>query len=248
MQHFSKMLIDIHAHLDFLEENKLIEIQNNKNIKLVITNSVNLKSCKKNLDISKKYPKIKLAAGLYPEKNIFLKKYKEFEKWAPENKKNIFAVGEIGLDFSYEKPEKKLQINIFKKQLKFAEKLNIPAIIHTRKAEKEILEILKNYKCKKILHCFSGKLKLVKQALEIGCYFSIPTNIIRSEHFQKMVEILPKNKILTETDAPYLSPFKDKKNEPVFIKESIKIISKIWKIPIKETEKQIEKNYKSIFL
>lgn len=239
------MLIDVHAHLDFLDEKKLEEIQNNKNIKLVLTNSVNLKSCKKNLEISKKYSKIKLAVGLYPEKKNTLSEYKKFEKFVQENKKQIFAIGEIGLDKT-EDLNFKIQKKIFENQLALAEKLNVPAIIHTRKAEKEVLEIIKEYKCKKILHCFSGKHKLVKQAIELGCYFSIPTNIVRSEHFQKLIEIISKNKIFTETDAPYLSPHKERKNEPKFIEESVKIISKIWKISIQETEKQIEKNFESI--
>jgi len=240
------MIIDVHAHLDFLEEKKLKEIETNPKIKLVITNSVNLESCKKNLELVKKYKKIKLAVGLYPEKNLSLKKYNEFEKWILKNKQYVFAVGEIGLDFSYTKPEKKLQIEIFQKQLKLAEELNVPAIIHTRKAEKEIVEILKNAEGKYILHCFSGNFKLVKQANELGCYFSIPTNITRSEHFQKMVEFLPKNKILTETDSPYLSPYKNKKNKPEFIVETIKIISKIWKKSFDSTEEQIEKNFQKI--
>ena len=240
------MLIDTHAHLDFLDEKKLKEIQNNPKLKLVITNSVNLKSNEKNLEISKKYSKIKLAAGLYPEEKNTLGEYKKLEKFVKQNKKHIIAIGEIGLDKT-EKLNFKTQEKIFKKQLELAEELKVPAIIHTRKAEKEVMEIIQNYKCKKILHCFSGKLKLVKQALEIGCYFSIPTNIVRSEHFQKMVEILPKDKILTETDTPYLSPHKDKKNEPAFITESIKTISKIWKLSQRETEKQIEENFKRIF-
>jgi TatD DNase family protein len=240
------MIIDTHAHLDFLPKNKLKEIQDNPKLKLVITNSLNLKSCKKNLEISKKYSKIRLAVGLYPEEKVIKKELEDFKKFVKQNQKEIFAIGEIGMDFKHGK-NKKLQEKVFREQLKIAEKLNVPAIIHTRKAEKEIIEILKDYKCKKILHCFSGKLKLIKEAIEIGCYFSIPTNIVRSEHFQKMVEIIPKDKILTETDTPYLSPYKDKKNEPIFITESIKVISKIWKKSKPETEKQIEENFKNLF-
>lgn len=240
------MIIDIHAHLDFLEEKKLKEIEKNSNIKLVVTNSINLKSCKKNLEISKKYKKIKLAAGLYPESKNNLNEYNKFEKWIRENKKHIFAIGEIGLDKT-EALDLKTQEKIFKKQLKLAEELKIPVIIHTRKAEKEVVEIIKDFKCRKILHCFSGKLKLVEKANKEGCYFSIPTNIVRAEHFQKIVEILPKEKILTETDSPYLSPFREKKNSPEFISESIKVISRIWKMSIKKTEKQIEKNFEKLF-
>ncbi len=240
------MIVDVHAHLDFLDEKKLKEIQDNSKLKLVITNSVNLKSCRKNLEISKKYKKIKLAVGIYPDEKFLKKELEDFKKFVKQNKKEIFAIGEIGMDFKHGK-NKKLQENIFREQLKIAEKLDVPAIIHTRKAEKEIIEIIKDYKCKKILHCFSGKLKLVKQAIELDCYFSIPTNIVRAEHFQKMIEIISKDKILTETDSPYLSPHKDKKNEPAFISESIKMISKIWKKSKSETEKQIEENFNRVF-
>lgn len=240
------MIIDVHAHLDFLDENKLKEIQKNRYIKLVITNSINLKSCERNLEISKKYSKIKLAVGLYPEKKNNLIELRKLDKFVKENKKEILAIGEIGLDKT-EELDFKTQEKIFRKQLEIAEKFKVPVIIHTRKAEKEVLDIIKDYKCKKILHCFSGKLKLVKQAVELGCYFSIPTNIVRAEHFQKLVEIVPKENILTETDAPYLSPFKERRNEPKFISESIKVISKIWKMSIKETENKIEKNFNSLF-
>ncbi|MEN7981850.1 MAG: TatD family hydrolase [Nanoarchaeota archaeon] len=243
------MLIDTHAHLDYFSEDRLKEIlQNAKKhrVKLIITNSINIKSCKKNLEISKKYSKIKLAVGLYPEEKIIKKELKDFKKFVNKNKKEIFAIGEIGMDFKYSK-NKKLQEKVFKEQLKIAQDLNVPAIIHTREAEKEIIEILKNYKGKKILHCFHGSFKLIKKAVEIGCYFSIPTNVVNSEHFQKMIEIIPKDKILTETDTPYLSPYKNKKNEPAFIFESIKIISKIWRKSKPETEKQIQENFERIF-
>jgi TatD DNase family protein len=82
----------------------------------------------------------------------------------------------------------------------------------------------------------------------MGCYFSIPTNIVRSEHFQKIVVELSKDKILTETDAPFLSPYKNvRENEPSFIKESIKKISELWKLSEKKVEKIIEGNFEKVF-
>jgi TatD DNase family protein len=244
------MLIDAHAHLDYFSDEKLKEVlQNAKkhNVKFIVNNSLNLESCKKSLELSKKYPMIKPAVGIYPEEKFLKEELKDFNKFVNKNKKEIFAIGEIGMDFKYGK-DKKLQEKAFVFQLEIAKKLNVPAIIHTRGAEKEIVEILKVFDGKKILHCFGGKLSLVKEAVKIGCYFSIPTNIVNSEHFQKMVEIIPIDKILTETDSPYLSPYKDKKNEPAFIEESIKTISKIWKKSIRETEKQIELNFNEIFM
>jgi len=240
------MIIDIHSHLDFYPKKKLISVIENakKNrVKYIIVNSVNLKSLKKIFELSKKYSLIKIAAGLYPEKDLNSKKYLEFEKFVIENKKEIVAIGEIGMDFT-EKLNKKIQEEIFKKQLKLAEELKLPVIIHTRKAEKEVLEILEDYpKLEKILHCFMGNFNLIKKANEMRCYFSIPTSVVRSEHFQRMVAELPRNKIFTETDTPFLSPYKDiRENESAFIIESIKKISEIWKVSEKEVEEIIENN------
>lgn len=243
------MIYDVHAHLDLASDlASLISNAKKKNVKIIITNSVNLKSLKKNFEIKDKYGEIiQLAAGLYPEEDLTLEKFEEFENFVRMNKKKIIAIGEIGMDKT-EELDFLLQKEIFVKQLNLARELNLPVIIHTRKAEEEVLSILKDCKDLKIvLHCFSGKFKLVKKGEELGCYFSIPTNVVRSEQFQKMVEELPRNRILTETDSPYLSPFKDKENESSFIVESIKKISEIWNLSEEEVEIQIEKNYLDFF-
>ena len=246
------MITDTHAHLDFYSEKRLSEVIENakkNNVKLIVTNSVNKKSIQKNFEISKKYPKIvKLAVGLYPEKELEKAHLKDFKEFVLKNRKKIVALGEIGLDSHHTKENFDIQKEVFIEELKLAKKLNFPVIIHSRKAEREVLEILEKFKSiKVILHCFSGSFNLVKKGIGLGCYFSIPANIVRSEHFQKMAQVIPREKILTETDSPYLSPFKEKENEPAFITESMKKISKIWKIPETEVEKKIEDNFRKVF-
>jgi len=257
------MIYDIHAHLDLYAEKEVSGVIKNareNNVRLIITNSVDMNSCKKNLEFAEKYNDIvKLAVGFYPqdalsrEKNeLVAKKEGEYEKFsdlkefALTNKKYVFAIGESGLDLHNGK-DITSQTELLKKELKLAEELNVPIIIHSRKAEEKVVEFIKDYKCKRILHCFSGNFKLIKKAIEYGCYFSIPTNIVRSEHFKRMVAEIPKNRILTETDSPYLSPFHDKKNEPAFVHETIKIIAEIWKISEKETELILWKNFVRVF-
>ena len=245
---YTNMIIDVHAHLDFVREAKVKKIQEDPNIKLVVSNSVNLSSCKKNLELSNKYSKVKLAVGLYPEKELQGSDFAPFLSFIRQNKDKIISIGEIGLDLYHTKENFEVQKKLFIKQLDLAKELKIPVIVHTRKAEKESLKILEGYKdLNVILHCFSGNFKLVKMAEKMGCYFSIPTNIVRSEHFQRIIEEIPRNKILTETDSPYLSPFKEKENEPAFIAETIKKMSEIWKISKKEVEKIIEENCKNLF-
>jgi TatD DNase family protein len=234
--------------MDFFNEEELREIMTySKEVKTIISNSVNLKSCQANLELSRKFPKIKLAAGLYPEEALQLNDFDKLKIFIKQNQSSIIAIGEIGLD-KLEKADFELQKQVFIKQLDLAKTLNLPAIIHTRKAEKEVLEILENYQHQKIiLHCFSGNFKLVKKAQELGFYFSIPAIIIKSEHFQKLVQEVPRKQILTETDSPFLSPYKDKPNQPAYIKETLEKLSELWKIPEKKVEDQIERNFQSIF-
>jgi len=139
---------------------------------------------------------------------------------------------------------KKTKIKI----IKLSKKINKPLIIHSRKAESDIIDILENSDAKKvILHCFSGKLKLIKKAAELGYYFSVPTNVVRSSQFQKLVEMVDINQLLTETDSPYLSPYKNRRNEPAFIIETIKKIAEIKNISINETANNIFMNYQKVF-
>ena len=134
------------------------------------------------------------------------------------------------------------------KLIELSKKIKKPIIIHSRKAEQDVIDILENLDAKKVvLHCFSGKLKLIKRAAELGYYFSIPTNITHSQHFQKLAELVDINKILTETDAPYLSPYKNRRNEPSFITEAIKKIAEIKNISINEIANNIFMNYQNLF-
>ena len=244
------MVADIHAHLDYFsneELKKIIERAKKEGIEIIITNSTDIKSCKKSLEISKKYDIVRLAVGLYPNDNLNINDFDEFKKFVLENQKEIFAIGEIGMDFKESKNEGSQEL-IFKKQLELAQELNLPVIIHSRKAEKEVLKILEDYKnLKKILHCFSGKFKLIEEAKKQGCYFSIPANINRSEHFKKMVKEISMERILLETDSPFLPPTKGETNEPANVLKTVKTISAIWGISYDETENILEDNFRKVF-
>ena len=140
-------------------------------------------------------------------------------------------------------------MEVFNKVLSLAEKINKPVIVHSRKAEKECIEILETFKIKHIdMHCFGGNFKLVKKIQDNGWIFSIPTNIVRLFHFQKIVEETPMSQLLTETDSPYLSPYPEKRNEPSFVVETIKKISEIKKLDEEEVKKLIYMNFQKIFL
>jgi len=128
-----------------------------------------------------------------------------------------------------------------------AEKLSKPVFIHSRNAVKETLKILNEYKLKVILHSFEGNKKQIDESIKQGYYFSVPTSIVRSMHFQSLVRMVPLSKLLTETDAPFLPPRLGQINEPAFIKESIKKIAEIKKITEKESANNIFLNYQNLF-
>lgn len=246
-------LVDVHCHLDYYDSFEVNEIIKRAKDVRIVTNSTDFRSCELNLEIARNHSNVYLACGMYPPDVLEIEKSKKYS-WNFEevrdfilrNKAEIVAIGETGIDFS-EYKDKDKQIELFKKFLELACKINKPIIIHSRKAEKEVIEIIKNYECKKIMHCFSGNFKLINQAIEQECFFSIPTNIVRSEHFQKMSQILPEDKILTETDSPFLSPFKEKRNEPAFVVEGLKKIAELKKISIEECQTLIYKNFKTLF-
>ena len=246
------MLVDVHSHLtdDKFKDNidKVIRRAQKNNLIYVISNGINYKDNIKVLKLSKKYKIVKAALGFYP---LDVVKSQEDEIQSTLNqikkyKNEIIAIGEVGLDNTYENLKK--QKEIFSEIIELAIKIKKPLIIHSRKAEQECIDLLKNYGFKKALfHSFTGNFKLIKTIQDNNWMISIPTNVVRSEHFQKIVKEFNLNQILTETDAPYLSPYKNKVNEPSFIVETIKMISKIRNLTKEEVEKIIFMNFQKFF-
>ena len=247
------MLVDVHCHLnskDFDKDRDEVVKMAEKIGMTIIDSGTCIKDNKKSLELSKKYLIVKSSLGLYPTYAVNLKE-NELKKeidFIEKNKDNIIAIGEIGLD-ALEEKNLDDQRKIFERMLSLAEKIKKPVVIHSRKAEKECIDILETFKIKNIdMHCFTGNFKMVKRVQDNGWTFSIPTNITRLFHFQKIVEETSISQILTETDSPYLSPFKEERNEPSFVVETIKKISEIKKLDEEETKKLIYMNFQKFFL
>jgi len=161
----------------------------------------------------------------------------------------ITAIGEVGLDFSSDGIDKEKQRVNFQKLIDLSLETKIPLIVHSRKAEKEVVEMLEGNKAKKVvMHCFSGSMKLVKRIIENKWYLSIPASIKYNAHFQKLVEITPIENLLCETDSPFLHPDRKKNNEPALVAEAYKKIAEIKKLKLDKVEKVIEGNYRRLFI
>jgi TatD DNase family protein len=255
------MLLDIHAHLDHLQfKNDLNEVIERAKDVLIVGSGITPRTNKFILELSKKFENVKASIGLYPVE-AFKAEIKQGDypvepeqidvnneiEFIKNNKDMIVAVGEIGLDYSLAPESEKSQKQLFQKLIELAEQIKKPVIIHSRKAEQDVIDMLESSNLKKIiLHCFCGKQKLVLRAQDNGWYFTVPTNVVRSQQMQHIAETTDINRLMTETDSPYLSPFPGKRNEPSFVIEAVKKIAEIKKMDIKEVENNIFKNYLSL--
>jgi TatD DNase family protein len=261
------ILVDVHCHLDNWNlKSRIEEILKNAEeagVRAIITNGVNPETNRETLELAEKHRIVRAALGIYPidalkrevESNEYPLVWKEFDvgeelMFIERHKEKLAAIGEIGLDFTDSDEEKrKEQEIVFRKLLELARRIDKPVIVHSRAAELKAVEILEEVGQKKVvMHCFGGRLHLVKRIIKDGWYFSLPTNIVRSEQLQKIAELCPMSKILTETDAPYLSPFRDRKNEPAFVAETIKVIAKVKGMDEIEVANAIFQNYQQLFL
>ena len=244
-------LLDVHCHLDntkFDEDrDEVINRAEEAGLKVILTAGTDPKSNKASLRLAQKYHIVQAALGAYPidkdGKTIDWDVDKEI-LFIKENKDKIKAIGEVGMDFSDSETDKVKQEEIFVKMIKLAKKFQIPIIVHSRKAEKEVIDVLEREKARKvIMHCFCGKKGQVKRAADLGYGFSIPANAQRAQNFQSIIKEVNIRQIFTETDAPYLGPIRDKRNEPANVKNTIDVIAEIKGFNPKETANTIFMNY-----
>lgn len=238
------MLVDVHAHLELCR--KVDNVVGRAKNMFIIANGLDPKSNRTCLLYGKDYKNVRAALGLYPS-NALKMSIKEIDSeidFIRRIRSEIIGIGEVGIDFTYNQHSK--QIKVFKKMIDLAMELNVPLIVHSRKAEKEAVEILAEKKAKKvIMHCFNGNFKLVRKILDNGWMFSIPLTVIRSEHFQKIAEEAPINNLLTETDSPYLGF--EKENEPCNVRFIVEKIASIKKMSIQQAEEKLFLNCERVF-
>ena len=253
------MLIDVHCHVDFYPEEEIKKIvETCKKNKVIFVNQGTRKdSLEKVVELGDDYPEIaKIALGIYPLDSLELsdKELEERIDFIRKNAGKIVAIGEVGMDFhegetSNERSKKKQKEN-FIKFIKLAKELGKPIIVHSRKAEKECIDVLEAEGAKRVvMHCFNGNFKLVQRIIDNGWSLTIPTSVTRSEHFQKIISITPIEQLLCETDSPYLHPDKTKKdNTPSNVIFSYKAIAQIKKMTERDVERQIKDNFGKLFI
>ena len=245
-----------HSHVNMLRETNIDEaIQNAIDNKIVtIVPSSSAQDIFDTDKFIKKYNDVYGYVGVFPEevKDFSDKTLTDMEEIIKSNPK-IIGIGEIGLDYYWDKSFKELQKEVFIKQIEFANQMNLPLNIHSREAHLDTLEILKKYNKNStaIMHCFSGSLEFARECIKEGIYIALG-GVVTFKNAKKTKEVaknIPLEYLLLETDDPYLAPvpFRGKENQPMYVKYVAEEIANLRGITPEEVAKTSTENAKKIF-
>ena len=248
------MFIDTHCHLyDECYDDLDLVIKEclNNNVNKVIVSGCDMKSNLEVLELVNKYDIVYGTIGFHPtELDDFKDEYFDFLVENLDNKK-IVGIGEIGLDYHYDNTDKEKQLYVFKRQLEIAEMYNKPVIIHSRDSIGETYNILKQYKLKGSIHCFSGSLEMAKEFIKIGYMIGVGgiVSFKNAKNIKEVVKNIDLSYILLETDSPYLTPepFRGTQNSPKYIPIIAKCIADIKNMSVVEIARVTSINANAVF-
>jgi TatD DNase family protein len=259
--------VDIHTHLthaEFADDlDAVIERAVAAGLGAVVVNGLEPKSNRKILELAARWSVIKPALGIYPldAANKCLPESLPFPVQpfdvdsemdfieAEAKAGRVFAIGECGLDGYWVGEETFLeQERVFRRLIEISIQCDIPIIVHTRKLEERSMAILREHNARRVdLHCFGGRVTLAKTAAEQhGWWLSIPANARVNEAFTKMLKVLPPEKILTETDAPWLSPRKGERNEPANVAGTVEYLASLRGWTLERAREQVWSNFQTL--
>lgn len=252
------MLIDSHAHLDDKRFNRdrdmIIKNLNSNGIESVVNIGADLKTSKASVELADKYENIYAVVGVHPHSATEINKAAlETLRELAKNEK-VLAIGEIGLDFHYDRSPRDVQRSAFRAQIDLAKELNLPIVIHSREADGETFDIIKESmdgNLKVLLHCYSGSAELAQEYIKLGCYISLagPVTFNNARVPKEVAKVVALDRLLVETDSPYLTPtpYRGKRNEPMFVKYVAKEIAELKGIDIEELSKATLENTKRFY-
>jgi TatD DNase family protein len=261
-------LFDVHAHLTHprfdADRDAVIERARAAGLTSIVVNGLNPADNEAVRALAAREPCVRPAYGLYPVDAVLGPMRQagvEYPREGPEctaeegvawvraHADEAFAIGEIGLDGHWvPEPFWPEQERVFAELVQIAMAADKPIIIHTRRRERRALELLDELGATRVnWHCFGGKVKLARQIAERGHYLSIPANARRSESFTRMLETLPRERVLLETDCPYLAPEPGARCEPALVCGTASYAAELWKVPPEAAVAQFEANFRALF-
>ena len=254
-------IVDSHCHLDFKDFQDDLDLVIKKacdaNVKHMLSISVNLEDFNNVYKVANSYDNIYCTTGIHPN-NVPENKNNEllFEKLSLNlKKKKVIGVGETGLDFYRNEENRINQIEYFNTHLEVSGLFNYPTIVHTRNAEKDTINCIekavKRHSTKGLIHCFTSTMELAKKVLDEGFYISF-SGIITFKKVDDLIDVVkyvPLDRILVETDAPFLAPmpFRGKRNEPSFVTHTLKKIAEIKKKKVEDMAQITTNNFFNLF-
>lgn len=251
------MFVDSHCHLDRLNKNQdeLSEVLNfarNRGVEHFLCVSVSVKDYPAMLATVADYPDVSVSCGVHPLHQEDACDFEELLDMA--NSDEVVAIGETGLDYFYSAETKSVQLSSFIDHIKVANQLNKPLIIHTRDARQDTIDLLKEHKnpsTRGVLHCFTENWEMAKAAIELGLYISISGIVTfkTAKELQEVVKKVPLEKLLIETDSPWLAPvpYRGKPNQPGFVREVGEFIAELKGISVEELAKITTDNFYKLF-
>lgn len=248
-------VIDTHAHYDddaFDDDrHKVIEDILSENVEAIITIGTSIEKSYKSIEIAEKHSRIFAAVGIHPEDCDNLpENYIETLCEMSKNDK-VVAIGEIGLDYHYDGFKKKAQADCFTRQLELAAELDMPVIIHSRDATQDTMEILRKYKPKGVMHCFSGSPETAREILDLGMMISF-TGVLTFKNAKKAVEacsVIPMDRLMLETDSPYMAPVphRGERNNSNYVYNIAEKVAEIKGLSVKEVIETCNNNAITFF-
>ena len=253
------MIIDSHCHLNHVKNifqlDDVISNAINNNVNLILNISTKKSEFNDIIEISKKYQQVYFTLGVHPHEASEMSE--EISKIIYKNSKNskFLGIGETGLDYYYNHVEKNTQIRSFENQIEIAQDLSLPIIVHMRDAEDDIVDILKKSMKKKkltgVIHCFTGTQRFADEILELGFYISASGIITfkKSDELRHIFSNIPNDKLLVETDSPYLSPvpLRGKTNQPSNIVHTITKLAQVREVSSESLVEQTNINFLRLF-
>ncbi len=232
------MLFDSHAHLDaerFDEDrDAVIERAQEAGVELIMNPGADFESSKRAVELSKKHDIIYAAVGIHPHdvKDMNEEMLEAIKVMAEEKK--VMAIGEIGLDYYYDYSPRDIQKKWFVEQIRLAKSMGLPIIVHDRDANQDVMDILKSesaFETGVLMHCYSGSAELASQYVKLGAMLSIagPVTFKNARKTVEVVQTVPLERLLIETDSPYLTPvpYRGKRNESSYVKHVAEKIAEI---------------------
>jgi TatD DNase family protein len=253
-----EMLFDTHVHLNaeqFDEDlTDVIERARETGVEKMVVVGFDRPTIKRAMELIESYDFLYASIGWHPVDAIDMTE--EDLHWIEElsSHQKVVAIGEMGLDYHWDKSPKEIQKDVFRKQIQLAKKVKLPIIIHNREATSDIVAILREEEAHEvggIMHCFSGSVEIAKECLEMNFYISLggPVTFKNAKKPKEVATEIPLDKLLIETDCPYLAPhpYRGKRNEPAFVKLVAEQIAELKGLTIDEVAKATTDNAKKLF-